>query len=56
MKWSMDAKFAAMGLALAATAGDMDKAEARLQGIIAATCGGCHKVHREKVEGGFKIK
>lgn len=47
---------AAADLAMAAKAGDWDKAEADLK-TVGAQCQGCHGAHREKLpDGSFKMK
>ena len=47
---------AASAISAAAKAGNMDQASAELRNLN-STCGGCHMLHRERLEGGgFKIK
>jgi cytochrome c556 len=52
---SEKATTAASQLSVAAKAGNMEQAAAELKNL-SATCASCHSAHREKVEGGFKIK
>ena len=42
-------------VAAKAEAGNFEEADAALK-QASTTCAGCHKVHREKVESGWKIK
>ena len=49
------AHMAAAAASAAAKAGDLDKAAAEAA-TVGGACGGCHAAHREKGEGGFKIK
>ena len=55
VKLAGDSAKASADLAAAATAGDADKMAASLK-IITGNCATCHMAHREKVEGGFKVK
>lgn len=55
MKFSMDAQSGFRDVAAKAAAGDFDGADAAVK-AASTTCAGCHKVHREKVENGWKIK
>ena len=55
MKFAMDAQTGFREVAAKVAAGDFDGAEAARK-TAAANCAGCHKVYREKVEGGWKIK
>jgi len=56
VKMANDGDAAAGELAAAATAGNAEGITAAM-GKVGATCGGCHKVHREQVaEGQYKIK
>lgn len=53
--FAKQAHMAAAAAGKAINAGDWDKAAAEGKNI-GATCGGCHAAHREKGDGGFKIK
>ena len=55
VKFAQDAQAAAKGLAAAAASENAEQSAASLK-MLMATCAGCHGAHREKVEGGFKIK
>jgi len=55
VKFAQDAQTAAKGLAAAAAAENSEQSAASLK-MLMSTCGGCHNAHREKVDGGFKIK
>jgi mono/diheme cytochrome c family protein len=55
VKIASDSQKASAELAAAATAGDADKMAASMK-VITGGCAGCHMAHREKVEGGFKVK
>ena len=55
MKFAADAQSGFREVAAKAAAGDFEGADAALK-TASANCAGCHKVHREKVEGGWKIK
>ena len=53
--FAQKASSSASQLSAAAKAGNMDQAAAELKNLQGA-CAGCHSAHREKAEGGFKIK
>ena len=55
VKFAQDAQAAAKSLAAAAGSENAEQSAASLK-MMMATCAGCHGAHREKVEGGFKIK
>ena len=56
VEWAQDAQASAADIAESASGGDFEAAAASLK-ELGATCGSCHKVHREKLpDGGFKIK
>ncbi|MDQ6676230.1 MAG: hypothetical protein M3Z09_02920 [Acidobacteriota bacterium] len=55
VKWATTAQTAATEVAAAATAGDFERAGAGVK-QISGTCGPCHTAHREKIEGGYKLK
>jgi cytochrome c556 len=55
VKAAQDAQSAARGLVAAAGSENAEQSAASLK-MLMSTCGGCHNAHREKVEGGFKIK
>jgi cytochrome c553 len=54
-KFAMGARDGFRDIAQQASAGKFDDAAATLK-TTAANCAGCHKVHREKVADGWKIK
>ncbi len=53
--FATNAHTAAAAVAKAANAGDWDEAAAQAK-ALQATCGGCHRAHREGGRGAFKIK
>ena len=56
LKWTQEAKAAAGDLAVAAKAGDAEKAGAAFK-TVAGSCRSCHEAHREKAaDGSYKIK
>ena len=55
VNFAKTAHTAAAAASTAAGAGNFDQAAAEAK-TLASTCGGCHGAHREKGEGGFKIK
>ena len=55
MKAAQDAQAGAKSLVAAAGSENAEQSAAGLK-MLMSTCGGCHNAHREKVEGGFKIK
>jgi cytochrome c556 len=56
IEFAKNAHAAAVDLAMAAKAGDWDKASADAQ-KIGSTCQGCHAAHREKLpDGSYKMK
>jgi cytochrome c556 len=55
MKLTKDAQAAFQDVARDAQAGKFEEATADLKRAM-GTCGGCHNAHREKTEGGYKIK
>ena len=53
--FAKQAHMAAAAASKAASSGNFDQAAAEGKNLT-ATCGGCHMAHREKGDGGFKIK
>jgi soluble cytochrome b562 len=49
------AQTAAASISKSAAAGNIDQASAEVKNLM-TNCSGCHSAHREKTEGGFKIK
>jgi hypothetical protein len=53
--FAKQAQSAAAAISKSAASGNMEQATADAK-ELAATCAGCHAAHRERADGGFKIK